>query len=133
HAGLADGRETGKPRTITPLADRLRRTLATQLHPVWQQEISLNPAPALPPLKSVKGLTTYQFSMLGRILYSCLVDADLLDTEAFYNRVDNLAPRDDQYPSLVALRDQLDAFLNMPKYRNTEGVNAVRARILNHV
>lgn len=133
HAGLADGLPTEKPQAITPLSERLRQSPVTQLDPVWQDEVALDPSPAFPRFKQKKGYACFQLSMLGRMIYSSLVDADFLDTDAFYKRIDNLPPRDNQFPSMEALRDQLDTYLSEPKFQSTDGVNAIRAEILAHV
>lgn len=133
HAGLADGMASDKPQTITPLADRLRQAPATELDSIWQKEVVLSEMPAFPEFKHRKGYSCFQLSMLGRMIYSSLVDADFLDTEAYYRGIENLPPRDNRFPSLEALRDQLDIFLAQPRFQSRDGVNAVRAQILAHV
>ncbi len=51
--------------------------------------------------------------MLGRILFSCLVDADYLDTEEFYRVAHNqTSSRPSQQPSLHQLRDRLNRELS---------------------
>lgn len=133
HAGLADGMPSDKPQAITPLSERLRQSPVTQLDPVWQDEIALKLSPGFPLFKQKKGYANFQLSMLGRMIYSSLVDADFLDTDAFYRKIDNLPPRDNQFPSLEELRDQLEGYLSQPRFQSTAGVNAIRAQILAHV
>ncbi len=72
------------------------------------------------------------------MLFSCLVDADYLDTESFYDKVALSGEPNDRSqlralprPSLSALRDSLNAYLSCFSV-DTE-VNQVRARILSHV
>src|SRR5690606_38999236 len=133
HTGLADGQPTDKPQAITPLSERLRQSPVTQLDPVWQDEIALRLSPGFPLFKQKQGYANFQLSMLGRMIYSSLVDGDYLDTEAFYRKIDNIPPRDNQFPSLEELRDELDGYLSQPRFQSTAGVNAIRAQILTHV
>lgn len=132
HAGLADGRE-GADNRITPLADRLGRDLETSLDPIWKQEIMLGDSLSLPPCLPRNGQQYFQLAFLGRMLFSCLVDADFLDTEAFYDRIEKRPPRDNHFPSIEQLHAQLSGYLDQPKFKSDEGVNAVRAKILNEV
>jgi len=76
HAGLPDWPD---------LSERLTRPRPA-LDPVWKDEISVDPtgfAPSLTPHPS-KTRTAFQLGFLGRMLFSCLVDADFKDTERFY-------------------------------------------------
>lgn len=83
HAGLPDmsGETSG-------LADRLKKTVPP-LDTIWRREIEIEStglAPAnLKPRPTIGG---FQIAFLGRMIFSCLVDADFLDTEAFYASVD---------------------------------------------
>src|SRR5690625_7423584 len=68
------------------------------------------------------------------MLVSCLVDADFLDTERFYNRIEfksdaNLRAK--AYPSLIKLREKLDQHL--AQFKPNNDVNQLRADVLNHV
>lgn len=132
HAGLADGRE-GDENLISPLAARLSRVLETRLDPVWKNEIQLASNIAPPNMTPKQGQGYFQLAFLGRMIFSCLVDADFLDTEAFYNRVENQALRDDRFPNLEQLRDQLNNYLAQPRFRKEGGVNSIRAHILREV
>ncbi|HBZ49079.1 MAG TPA: CRISPR-associated helicase/endonuclease Cas3 [Halieaceae bacterium] len=129
HAGLANGRDTGE---ITSLRERLQKELPNLL-PVWEAEIEL-PLGALEPegFRPVGARGTFQLSFLGRMLFSCLVDADYLDTEAFYlSREKGMRTRDQAFPSLEELRSKLDDHLK--RFRADSDVNQVRAEILSHV
>ena len=46
------------------------------------------------------------------MLYSCLVDADYLDTEAFYSNLENKAIERGGYPDLNALQHNFNQFIN---------------------
>lgn len=129
HAGLANGRDSGER---TCLQERLIKELP-HLLPVWEAEISL-PQGSLEPegFHPVESRGFFQLAFLGRMLFSCLVDSDYLDTEAFYlNGQKGLKARDQAFPSLEALRVQLD--LHLSGFKADSEVNLVRAEILSHV
>lgn len=134
HAGLANGCASGER---TALNDRLRGIGLPALRDEWRREIAL-PAQIIPPrLSPHKERSSFQFAFLARMLFSCLVDADYLDTEAFYDRValpgqpnDRSASRALEAPSLQALRERLDAYLF--GFAADSHVNRVRADILAH-
>jgi CRISPR-associated endonuclease/helicase Cas3 len=70
------------------LSDRLKKTLPA-LDPVWQTELAVEATGLFP--KGFKRhedphLAGFQLAMLGRMVFSCLVDADYRDTEIFYAR-----------------------------------------------
>lgn len=92
------------------LSDRLRKTLPC-LDPVWQREL----APEADQLfsKSLqphddKSLAGFLLAMFGRMMFSCLVDADYRDTECFYNRAEGKHV-DRDWPALSAIGDGLIA------------------------
>ena len=59
--------------------------------------------------------------------FSALTDADFLDTERFFKGERDLGER----PSLAALRDRLDSFLDdLATRKQPSPVNAMRARVL---
>ncbi len=128
HAGLANGRDSG---VRTSLKDRLRKDLP-ELDSAWEKEVTLDESPAPPPLKAKPGQQYFPYSFLGRMLFSCLVDADYLDTEAFYAGTDkDRSARDRNFPNLSALRDRLDSFID--GFKADTPVNQERAHILKHV
>jgi CRISPR-associated endonuclease/helicase Cas3 len=67
------------------------------------------------------------------MIFSCLVDSDYLDTEAFYNRVEGGANRDDQFPTIAQLQSQISSYLGQNKFQNKQGINGIRSRILEEV
>lgn len=133
HAGLANGSESGDR---IALCDRLRGTGIPRLNEVWRSEIKL-PERLIPPPLDVpsKERSIFQLAFLVRMLFSCLVDADYLDTEAFFDRVapsgtssDHSASRAVDAPSLQALRARLDTYL--AGFSADSHVNRVRAHVL---
>lgn len=131
HAGLANGRDSEKRRC---LADRLKAELP-QLAPTWQREIELPPVEALGAPERFKphpDRPQFQLGFLARMIFSCLVDADYIDTELFYKNVSgerNL--RDGRYPELVELRGRLDQYFC--RFEADTPVNELRAEILQRV
>ena len=131
HAGLANGSE---PLERTALRDRLRGTGLPPLVDQWLQEIELPKAADLRlPLKvHSRERGNFQIAFLVRMLFSCLVDADFVDTEAFYdNLVDKSSAREIPSPSLTQLRETLNEHL--ATFGTENEVNQVRAEILSHV
>lgn len=133
HAGLANGR-LGDRRSS--LQDRLHQDHLGDLPPLlddWQREITLPDSVALPDdftARDDRG--AFQLALLTRMVFSCLVDADYVDTDNFYRQLENKRPRAEEAgPPLTALRDRLDQYLSgLPA---TSGINPLRAVILAHV
>jgi CRISPR-associated endonuclease/helicase Cas3 len=70
-------------------------------------------------------------SVLTRMIFSCVVDGDYLDTDRFYAKIQNRSlDRDTPKPTLIALREKLDAYLNTFKVINP--IDTTRAQILTH-
>ncbi len=136
HAGLANGKGEGER---SPLAERLAAQLPP-LHPAWQEEITL-PAKLDLPLKhygdnhqQTRDRQPFQLAFLARMLFSCLVDADFIDTERFYQRAEGSPDQrgaGGPPPSLGALRAQLDSYLG--QFTADSEVNRLRAGVLRHV
>ncbi|MHB1370160.1 MAG: CRISPR-associated endonuclease Cas3'' [Pseudomonadaceae bacterium] len=134
HAGLANGCESGER---TALSDRLKGVGLPPLKDDWRREITLPEQITPPKLVLQKDRAMFQLSFFARMLFSCLVDADYLDTESFYDRValpgqsnDRSASRELASPSLKSLRERLDAYLS--GFDADSQVNRVRAEILVH-
>lgn len=128
HAGLANGRDSGER---TALSERLRAKLPALLA-AWSDEISL-PAPnaLMPPVgfKPIGGRGQFQLAFLARMIFSCLVDADYLDTEAFYRRIEQLKiARESTSPCLLDLRSRLEKYLE--GFKANSVVNQLRAQVL---
>ncbi|MDE7244478.1 MAG: CRISPR-associated helicase Cas3' [Oscillospiraceae bacterium] len=79
HGGLPDGGSRGDSSDLPTFLGRMRKAMEGKLEPYapWEQEVSL---PQTPAFQSKSLLDAFFFI---RMLYSCLVDADYLDTERF--------------------------------------------------
>ena len=130
HAGLANGL-IGKKRT--PLIERLENDLPN-LQKQWQREIELPEQLALPErFRPHPDRQMFQLAFLVRMVFSCLVDADFIDTDNFYRRLENhpLRASGNDAIGLKPLRQRLDTQLAGFSHQGT--VNKLRAHILEHV
>jgi CRISPR-associated endonuclease/helicase Cas3 len=131
HAGLANGLEGGER---IALNDRLRGVGLPPLSSEWQQDVALPDKKALGdvPFRLVKERQGFQLAFLVRMLFSCLVDADYLDTERFYDRIKKQdSARNAEVPALADLRERLNRYL--AGFAANSDVNKIRAEILAHV
>ena len=145
HAGLANGSGEGDNRRT------LKQRLALQfgadipaLDNLWQQEIKLPQNLSAPPLKANAHHPFFSYAFFTRMLYSCLVDADYLDTEAFYLKLENKAAERGGYPDLNVLQHNFNQFINdfrrriaqAPEQTEAEkrnaALNRLRSEILDH-
>ncbi len=132
HAGLPDRLND----TAACLERRVEQFKDT-LDPTWRNELPLDLAGLVPAFAArfAKDKAAFQFSVMGRMIFSCLVDADFKDTEAFYGRLEGRrADRD--WASLQSLlpgfRAAFDAHMaGMPAPDNA--LNRLRGDILAHI
>lgn len=139
HAGLANGQGEGER---TALTDRLAAQDLAALDAAWEQDVAL-PEKLRPPSdfkpygesrQQAKDRQPFQLAFLSRMLFSRLVDADFIDTERFYLQAQggpDHRSAGSAYPSLAALREQLDAYLG--QFQADSDVNRLRADILRQV
>ena len=128
HAGLANGLRAGGG--LTPLKDRLAAQSPAPLPP----GVELPDASGI--RRNIKDRDGFSRALLARMLFSCLIDADRLATEAFYATA-QYEPVERGCPlRLETLRDRLTAHmaeiaagLEQP----LSPVNALRARVLETV
>ncbi|HZH28050.1 MAG TPA: CRISPR-associated endonuclease Cas3'' [Azospirillaceae bacterium] len=124
HAGLAD---------FPSLEARLGKALAP--YDGWRDLIGpLPPARALVPSlsgrpSSIPGFTT---AFLTRMLFSCLVDADFLETERFYAEVEGRSPDRGGHTDLAVLRDRLAAEMAKVRSAARTPLHTLRNEILDH-
>ena len=145
HAGLANGSGEGNNRHT--LKDRLALQFGADipaLDNLWQQEIKLPETLSAPPLKADAHHPFFSYAFFTRMLYSCLVDADYLDTEAFYSNLENKVAERSGYPDLNVLQHNFNQFINEFRRRIAEApeqteaekrnaaLNRLRSEILDH-
>lgn len=131
HTGLLDwweGANGKSPLSIRMTDEKQKTRLATILDAARTDTILEEAWPASSPPKGAG--SDFGLSLWIRMLFSCLVDADFLDTEAYMNggKTDIRAT---SYPSLESLRDRLDKHLKEKTggAQDTE-LNRMRAEIL---
>lgn len=131
HAGLANGQD-GERRSS--LADRLTAR-QPEISENWKVEIVLPPAPSirLPHgFRVAKDRMVLQLSLLTRMTFSTLVDADYLDTERYFLGLEGAgSPRERAIPTLIQLRSELDAALG--RFAADTPVRRLRREILEKV
>ena len=142
HAGLANGNGEGDNRRT--LKQRLALKFGEDipaLDNLWQQEIKLPKTLSAPPLKADAHHPFFSYAFFTRMLYSCLVDADYLDTEAFYLKLENKAAERGGYPDLSALQHNFNQFINdfrrriaqAPEQTEAEKCNAALNRLRSEI
>lgn len=125
HAGLHNW--LPEPGVSGDLSDRLKKQefldkIRTKIPKELFEKINLNPPIGKP-------IDPKQMHLWIRMLFSCLVDADYLDTERFMNP-ESFARRG-KYDSLSELKSRFDIFIGeMVKNAPSTSVNSIRSRIL---
>lgn len=126
HAGLANGKNGQATKS---LEDRLKGAFP-QPDSAWQREVTL-PRVAVPGSFDVAATPDFTLAFLCRMFFSALVDADFLDTEAWYGE---RGESRGQHPSMSELSSRLDRHLDRKlAAASTSEVNAIRASVLKHV
>jgi CRISPR-associated endonuclease/helicase Cas3 len=143
HAGLPDRLNE----TNGSFETRMKKTL--RVDPAWQSELGADIAARIEglarelPKPHGKDLQRYAFtlSFVGRLIFSCLVDADFKDTEQFYVSLGQ-RDADREWPQLNGLLDEFcgrfDAYMARIGARpvaseKSRALNALRTEILAHV
>jgi CRISPR-associated endonuclease/helicase Cas3 len=125
HAGLAD---TAK------LEERLSPERELEPYEGWRDHTGPLPPPAyLRPSNNWrpdKDRAGFSAAFLTRMLFSCLVDADFLETAAFYDRAEGRALRRGNHADLDDLRDRLRAHMAGLDGQRDDLVSRVRSRVL---
>ena len=128
HAGLADAE---------PLERRLNPANQIPDAPGWKNQVTTPPFAMLRPSRPFRApgatpeASAFMQAFLVRMLFSCLVDADFLATEAFMSRgsIDRGV-----CISLEILKTRLDAYMQtLRQNAKPSALNVVRAEILDHV
>ncbi|MCP4383279.1 MAG: CRISPR-associated helicase Cas3' [Hyphomicrobiales bacterium] len=145
HAGLPD-REGDSFATLT---ERLNGFGWGSLEPAWEGKIKPDATGLMPPLRVLqpgaeaskaelevaRARFPFQLAFLGRMIFSCLVDADYKDTEKFYTGIDGRQV-DRVWPllgdRLAQLRDRFDRHMASLQGAG-KPVDALRGEVLRHV
>jgi CRISPR-associated endonuclease/helicase Cas3 len=137
HAGLANGLEEGQERST--LKQRLALSFGKEIPALdedWRQEITLPKVLAALPLKAhvkPKKYPNFGSAFFTRMLFSCLIDADRIDTENYTRRINRQKPLSSDHPSVSTLRAQLNQQLNqLAQNAKDTPVNALRQHILTY-
>lgn len=132
HAGLPD-----KNASSGSLEGRLKANDLPTLDPVWQREVVLgSPGTGPTGFDWRADRAGFQAAFLGRMIFSCLIDADRRCTEAFGNRVEGRRTAQRVWPALPRILDRLIAAVEAEiaaKQAKSTDLNRRRADILSHV
>jgi CRISPR-associated endonuclease/helicase Cas3 len=134
------GHHSGLPnwRGERALSDRLGKPLP-ELDPAWKGELAPDASGLFPVgfrRHDDNTRAAFQLAIFGRMVFSCLVDADYLDTESFYCRAEGRQV-DREWQALTAIVDNLISCLNAHlsdlQSRAVPGpLRTLRAEILAH-
>lgn len=120
-----------------PFEERLREGAAQVKAALARAEADGFVLPALlqpafrPSSNQLKG---FELAFFGRMLFSCLVDADFLETERFYVEAGESTVERPSFPALDELKGAFDAYMEReiaPK-ADSSAVNRLRADVLAH-
>jgi CRISPR-associated endonuclease/helicase Cas3 len=127
HAGLADG---------VKLLNRLDPAYEIKRYEGWEEYTGSLPKPTqLMPTRRLRPGAPKGFSaaFLTRMLFSCLVDADFLATESFYDKAENRTNQRGGFASLPELLVRLQAHMaRISAGAPDTAVNRLRAQVLEH-
>lgn len=121
HGGIPNFGSRADTQNDATLSGRLKRDL--EPYDDWKTEVTL---PPVKPFNMREFNTRFRLSFYIRMLFSCLVDADFIDTETFMDGA--LAPRGN-YDALPALLDRLETYI-APWYPPKAELNRKRCAIL---
>lgn len=137
HAGLANGVDDGHERST--LRKRMGDAFGMDipaLDPVWKTEVQLPQNLAIPRIRLHTPATKYpNFSLafFTRMLFSCLIDADRIDTENHVRHTEGQLPLASDYPTVNVLQAQVGRYLEkMSAVAQATEVNTLRQHILRH-
>lgn len=132
HAGLPNRSDD------TPACYDSRMEKPLEIDPAWLEELKPDLSGLVPESISQLAATregkAFALAFMGRMVFSCLVDADFKDTEAYYVST-GVRTADREWLSLANLLDdfvvRFDA--HMARFQGSGDLNRLRAEILAHV
>lgn len=137
HAGLANGVDDGHERST--LRQRIGAAFGTdipELDPVWKTEVQLPRGLGIPQIRPHTPATKYPnfgLAFFTRMLFSCLIDADRIDTESHARHTAGLPPLASDYATVEVLQAQVGRYLDlMSASALATEVNKLREHILHH-
>lgn len=133
HAGLPDRiGSSGFDERIEGFQTDARRAV----DPIWLEELKPDGTGLFPrEFQEVRDRVHFQFAFMARMIFSCLVDADFKDTEAFYCRIEGLQKNRDwaALPDILPwLLDRFESHMG-GMGRGDTPINELRAEVLAHV
>lgn len=130
HAGLANGTGEG---VLTPLETRLSPSNGADNldEAAVAREIDIPDSVRPPPMTWHADRAGLALSHFTRMIFSCLIDADRIDTERYYLGLEGREPGRGAWQPLLVLRAALDAHLATLQHgADPTPVNQIRAEIL---
>lgn len=124
HGGLPDGGTKFDDASAGTLMARVNKTLFD--YQVYKSEWSEPPAVSASSLQKATWTSKFAFQFYTRMLFSCLVDADFLDTERFMRGDTERGT----FPSLSILKEKLDLHIEKHFLHPTSELNRKRTEIL---
>ena len=119
HSGLPDGGSKTDTMDSPTLCGRLKKPVEDC--DLWKSEVNLPSSVTRPPIAQ----DGFSVSFYTRMLYSCLVDADFLDTEAFMQG----KARKGNYASMGQMLERLKEYIS-PWWAAETALNQKRCEIL---
>lgn len=133
HAGLPD--RLG-PSGFDERIERFRGDAQRAIDPVWREELKADGTALFPQdFQEKREHAHFQFALMARMIFSCLVDADFKDTEAFYCKIEGLQKNRD-WPALLDILPSLLSRFDSHMARLGSGnkpINELPAEILAQV
>lgn len=128
HAGLPDYEDTFDGKISRTLKGRLKKKIPDYHH--YKEEVSFPELKSLPFDPKTTSNPDFSLSVFIRMLYSCLVDADFLDTESFMQSGET---ERDSGASMETLLEKLEKHIaGWMKNQDTDTINGRRTEILQH-